>query len=183
MAKKPQLSDTDKAAFKKAMKSVKPLTYTKVSRTQIPALPDKRHPKPRLEDNNAALFPFSDYETLESVGSGDLIEFFRSGIQHKILRKMRAGQYTIEARLDLHGMIAVEAREALGRFIIECSRKGIRHVLIIHGKGRTHTGPVLKNKLNHWLRQTNTILAFCSARPKEGGTGALYVLLRRGQRP
>jgi len=183
MAKKPQLSDADKAAFKEAMKGVKPLTHTKVSTTtQIPTLSSKRHSKPHLEENAAILFPFSDYETLTPVGSDDLIEFFRVGIQHKVLRKMHTGQYTIEARLDLHGMIVAEAREALGQFIIKCSNKGIRHVLIIHGKGRAHSDPVLKNKLNHWLRQTNDVLAFCSAKSKEGGTGALYVLLR-GQRP
>lgn len=177
MAKKPQLSEADKAAFKEAMKGVKPLTHTKITTQTSPPL-NKRYPKPPLEDNAATLFPFSDYETLEPVGSDDQIEFFRVGIQHKILRKMRTGQYNIEARLDLHGMIIVEAREALGRFIIECNRKGVRHVLIIHGKGRAHSDPILKNKLNHWLRQTNDILAFCSAKPKDGSTGALYVLLR-----
>ena len=93
---------------------------------------------------------------------------------------MRTGQYTVEAKLDLHGMIVVEARETLARFLIECHRKGIRRVLIIHGKGRAHHHPILKNKLNHWLRQFNDILAFCSAKSKEGGTGALYVLLKAG---
>lgn len=182
MAKKPQLSDADQAAFKEAMKGVKPLTHTKISLTQAPAHSNKRRAKLHLKEDAAILFPFSDYATLAPVGSDDLIEFFRIGIQHKVLRKMRTGQYTIEAKLDLHGMIVAEARETLGRFIIACNRKGIRHVLIIHGKGRVHSGPVLKNKLNHWLRQTNDILAFCSARAKEGGAGALYVLLR-GQCP
>lgn len=182
MAKKPQLSDADAAAFKEAMKDVKPLIHTKINVTQPPILPKKRRAEPTLKENTATLFPFSDYETLAPVENDALMEFFRAGIQHKVLRKMRTGQYTIEARLDLHGMTVVKAREALGRFIIECSRKRIRHVLIIHGKGRAHANPVLKNKLNHWLRQTNDILAFCSAKASEGGAGALYVLLR-GQRP
>jgi len=180
MAKKPQLSDADKAAFKEAMKGVKPLTHTKISVNQASTLPNKRHANPPLEEDTAILFPFSDYETLAPVGNDALIEFFRIGIQHKVLRRMRTGQYTIEARLDLHGMTVAEAREALGRFIIACSRKKIRHVLIIHGKGRAHANPILKNKLNHWLRQTNAILAFCSAKANEGGAGALYVLLGSG---
>ncbi len=179
MAKKLELSDLDKAAFKEAMKDVKPLAHPKIRPAHAPTLSIKRRQKIPLENNNADLFQFSDYETYESVGSNDLIEFFRSGIQDKMIRKMRTGEYSIEAKLDLHGMVITEAREALARFLVKCKNKGIRQVLIIHGKGRAHHDPILKNKLNHWLRQTNDILAFCSAKSKEGGTGALYVLLKK----
>lgn len=178
MTKKPELSDLDKNIFQEAMKGVKRLIYTKKITPQPPALPIKPRQKPQLETNNADLFQFSDYDIHQSVGSGELIEYFRSGIQHKMIRKMRTGEYEIEAKLDLHGMIVTEAREGLARFILECQRQGIRQVLIVHGKGRAHHDPILKNKLNHWLRQTSDILAFCSAKSKEGGTGALYVLLK-----
>lgn len=179
MTKKPELNDLDKAAFQEAMKGVKRLVLTKKRVTSSPAVTIKPRPKPQWEVNSTDLFQFSDYDLYQSVGASELIEFFRSGLQHTMIRKMRTGQYEIEAKLDLHGMIVIEAREALARFILQCQRQGIRQILIVHGKGRINQDPILKNKLNHWLRQTNDILAFCSAKSKEGGTGALYVLLKR----
>ncbi|MCD6038820.1 MAG: smrA [Gammaproteobacteria bacterium] len=179
MAKKNDLSEADKIAFKEAMKGVKPLTHTKISPQKIIVAPLKNINKIQNEYNRSNLFQFSDHETLQPVGSEEPIEFSRAGIQYKILHKMRTGQYTIEARLDLHGMIIDKARDALSRFIAECSHKGIRYGLIIHGKSRANRDPILKNKLNHWLRQNSDILAFCSAKPTEGGTGAVYLLLKR----
>ena len=81
--------------------------------------------------------------------------------------------------MDLHGKTVEESKIALSRFLMQCQAKGIRHVLIIHGKGHKMGKPILKNKLNHWLRQIDDVLAFCSATAKEGRSGALYVLLRR----
>ena len=73
------------------------------------------------------------------------------------------------------------AREALALFLRDVRREHQTCVRIIHGKGKgsRHRGPVLKQKVNHWLRQRDEVLAFCSARPVDGGSGALYVLLRR----
>jgi DNA-nicking Smr family endonuclease len=92
---------------------------------------------------------------------------------------MHGKQYTIEASLDLHGMVVTEARNALSHFLMECHRQGIRQVLIIHGKGRANPYPILKNKLNHWLRQADNVLAFCSVKASDGSSGALHVLLKR----
>ena len=74
---------------------------------------------------------------------------------------------------------------ALAAFLDRCGHRGARCVHIIHGKGHgsSNQGPVLKNKVNAWLRQREEVLAFCSAQPKDGGTGAVYVLLRRKQNP
>ena len=98
-----------------------------------------------------------------------------------MLRKLRRGQFQIGPALDLHGMTVATAREALTRFLHAARREGRSCVRIIHGKGNgsRHRGPVLKLKINHWLRQRDEVLAFCSARPVDGGTGAIYVLLRR----
>ncbi|HEX2548190.1 MAG TPA: Smr/MutS family protein, partial [Gammaproteobacteria bacterium] len=123
--------------------------------------------------------PLSDFESLDPVSASDLLFFARPGIQYKILRKLREGQYNAEAILDLHGMTVEESRTALYHFIIQCRQKGVRHALVIHGKGRANCKPILKNKLNHWLRQIPEVLAFSSAHAKDGATGALYVLLRR----
>jgi DNA-nicking Smr family endonuclease len=81
--------------------------------------------------------------------------------------------------LDLHGKTSAEAREFLGEFLLQCQHENVRHVLIIHGKGKDSAIPVLKNKLNNWLRQTEQVIAFCTATPRHGGSGALYLLLRR----
>jgi DNA-nicking Smr family endonuclease len=183
MRKKPELNIDDQAVFQEAMRDVKPLIQTKIIPPVISTLTLARFPRPSSPANNyAILFPFSDYEVLESVNSDSTLEFFRPGVQRKILRKIRLGQYNIEATLDLHGMVVEEARTALSDFLFHCLDQGIRHILIIHGKGRNLDKPILKNKLNHWLRQTDDILAFCSATAKRGSSGALYVLLRRSHR-
>lgn len=172
---KPQLSDDDRTLFRDAMRGVKPLSHPAKANLRPPAPIRKR---PRRIEEDPITFPFSDYEKLPAVGSDDLLEFSRSGIQHKMLRKLRLGQYNVDAILDLHGKTAEEAREALSEFLITCQKRALRHVLIIHGKGRGGNKPVLKNKLNHWLREIEQVLAFCSATREAGRGGALYVLLR-----
>ncbi len=177
MAKKPHISEDDKAAFDEATRGVKRISYSKIVSKQ--PTPPKRRIQPGTNESDSNQFEFSDYEKLALVGSEDLLEFSRPGIQHKILRKMRTGQYNVESILDLHGQHVEQARQTLGQFLMHCQLQGIRHVLIIHGKGIGMGKPILKNKLNHWLRQTDEVLAFCSASAKAGRGGALYVLLRR----
>ena len=96
---------------------------------------------------------------------------------NKILRKLSKGQYTIEAKLDLHGMTVAQARAAVTEFIGFHHQHGERVLLIIHGKGYQGRMPKLKNALNQWLRQAAPVLAFCSAMPGDGNRGAVYVLL------
>ena len=92
---------------------------------------------------------------------------------------MRKGQYNVEAILDLHGMTVAKANAEVDRFLQQCLHQGIRIVLIIHGKGHHSQEPILKNKLNHWLRSIDGVLAFCSAAKEHGSRGASYVLLKR----
>jgi DNA-nicking Smr family endonuclease len=176
--KKTEMTEDDKVAFREAMRGVKPLTHTKTTLGDVKRPAPKRR-KHDIEEDQLAGFEFSDHERLPPVSTEDLIEFAQSGVQHKMLRKLRLGQYNVDAILDLHGKTAEEARQSLSEFLLRCQQKGLRHVLIIHGKGRNSNQPVLKNKLNHWLRQTEQVLAFCSAPPKSGSSGALNVLLRR----
>lgn len=175
MPKKPEIDEKDQALFRDSMRGIKPLRTTKITPNPPAVAPRKRiirHEEPE-ED------PFSDYETLSPVGSDELLSFARPGIQHKILRNLRNGKYNVEATLDLHGKTVMEARTALHLFLVACQQHGIRHALVIHGKGRSNAQPILKNKLNHWLRQTEQVLAFCSATIRDGRSGALYVLLKR----
>ncbi|MEM8845000.1 MAG: Smr/MutS family protein [Pseudomonadota bacterium] len=116
----------------------------------------------------------------EDMQAGDVLSYAQSGIQKQVIRKLKRGQYSIEAELDLHGKTKIEAQEHLSDFILEARERGIRCVRIIHGKGygSTNRGPVIKPLVNRWLKQRSEILAFCSARPVDGGTGAVYVLIK-----
>jgi len=180
MAKIPKntLSPEDQAAFRDAMQGVKPLVTPTKTKLKPRNQPEIRKRKITLEDEATDNYPFSDYEKLPPVSSEDILEFSRPGVQHKMLRKLRQGQYNVNAILDLHGKTSEEARESLSHFLLACQKKGLRYVMIIHGKSRGSGKPILKNKLNHWLRQTDQVIAFHSATQRDGSSGALYVLLR-----
>ncbi len=110
----------------------------------------------------------------------DILNFSAGGLQHITLRQLRQGKITIEHRLDLHGLNVQQARHALIDFLHDCEQRELRHVIIVHGKGYRSKGkPVIKPMINRWLRLTPTVLAFHSALPKDGGSGAVYVLLRK----
>ena len=174
--------DDDKTGdntFSDAIKNTRPLKQDRVSpyRQRRKPVPEKTQEdeKQVMDDLLSDQFEPTDIET------GDELLFQRGGIQNHVMRKLRRGQFSIEAELDLHRRTSVEARDLLGQFLKSVSRQGCRCVRIIHGKGLGSEGnvPVLKNKINHWLRQKDEVLAFCSAMPRDGGTGAVYVLIKR----
>lgn len=106
------------------------------------------------------------------------------GVQKSILKKLRNGKLAIDGTLDLHGSSAEQACSQLTKFLLDCRELGLRHVIIVHGKGyRSRNGAVIKPLLNRWLREADEVLAFSSAKPKDGGTGAVYVLLRKTRNP
>lgn len=113
--------------------------------------------------------------------SGDYLSFHRDGVGGRTFRKLKRGRYSIRDEIDLHGLTVAEAREALKHFIESALGRGANCVRVVHGKGRGSGGgrPVLKRKVDVWLRQWEAVLAFCSAQPADGGTGAVYVLLKR----
>ena len=97
------------------------------------------------------------------------------------MRKLTRGGYSVQAEIDLHGMTLAEAKPRLRDFIQYSAQQEHLCVRIVHGKGlgSGHSGPVLKNAVNRWLRQWDSVLAFVSTRQVDGGTGAVYVLLER----
>ena len=123
-----------------------------------------------------------DVSTLLDVD--DQLSFRRPGIGLDVTKKLRAGHWSIQRQLDLHGLRSDEAREALGQFVRLAHRTGLRCVRVVHGKGLGSPGktPVLKSKVQRWLVQKKEVLAFVQARPAEGGAGALVVLLQPGKR-
>ena len=121
-----------------------------------------------------------DQYSEQEIETGDVLDFFRPGVQQRLMHDLRRGYLEIGAELDLHGLTVPYAREELNRFLAACHGHGVRVARIIHGKGYRSQGrqPILKQKLNLWLRQREDVLAFTSAPRHDGGTGAAYVLLR-----
>jgi DNA-nicking Smr family endonuclease len=130
------------------------------------------------DDDYLADDVFSDTEIIEDCP--DTLSFSRSGLQHSVFKKLRQGKFPIEHELDLHGLTVEMARKELQTFLGECEAAGIRHAIIVHGKGfRSKDKPVIKPMVNRWLRAVDNVLAFHSAQPKDGGSGAVYVMFRK----
>ncbi len=113
--------------------------------------------------------------------TGEELSFRRPHVPLKVLKDLRRGKYSIQNELDLHGLTATQARGMLREFMTDVVLEGHRCVRIVHGKGLRSGpgGPVLKVKLNKWLPQWDQVLAFTTAPARDGGTGAVYVLLAR----
>jgi len=170
--------DNDARLFRKATAGARPLKQDRRA-------PSNRRRRPvasqRRRDEQAVLASLLSDEYQPDVETSDDLLFTRPGLQQRVIRQLRRGQIAVEGELDLHGHTVPEAREALVLFLHRAQRAGKRCVRVIHGKGHGTAGklPVLKGKVNSWLRQRDSVLAFCSARPQDGGTGAVYILLKR----
>lgn len=171
------MSDDD--LFKLAMNDVRPLK----AGNRAKLLPTAPNARPRsLEADNAAVMAellLMDQDIDEGIEAGDELSYRSDCIQDSVYRKLRRGAFAVGAELDLHGLRVADARTAVRDFLVSCRAQDIRCVRIIHGKGKgSDRGPVLKQSVDAWLRRRSEVLAFCSARSRHGGTGALYVLLR-----
>ena len=126
----------------------------------------------------ALLDDLSEADLLET---GEHLAFAREGIQRSVLRKLKSGRYAVQSEIDLHGLNVAEARAELGAFLHAAAERQHTCVRIIHGKGRRDAvnGPRLKPAVNQWLQRNRQVVAFCSARAVDGGTGAVYVLLKK----
>ncbi|MEM7252611.1 MAG: Smr/MutS family protein [Pseudomonadota bacterium] len=175
MSKEPP---SDQDLFRRSVGPVRRLpTDDRVAPHRTPRSP---HPKARELNNDVAPpMPERERPWNESL-RGDVVDFHRPGIQRRALRRLRRGQWRPDANLDLHGKTAREAEPALYRFLARCQGEDIRCIRIVHGKGISSPGgrPVLKARVITWLKQHPEVNAFCSAPASDGGTGAMYVLLR-----
>jgi DNA-nicking Smr family endonuclease len=170
--------------FRAAVGAVTPLAIRQRVEHDRPPHPPVAHK--RLEDDQQVLIAaVSDEFEIDTLLHTDAdLSFRRPGIGPDILRKLRRGEWVIQDHLDLHGLRVDEARELLGQFLREALRRGLRCVRVVHGKGlgSKDRQPVLKGKTRVWLAQRDEVIAFCQARPAEGGSGALVVLLRPASR-
>lgn len=173
-------STADKDLFIKAAGAVQPLTDKRQ------ALLKKEQPKPipvqRERDEQAVLVEAisDEFDVSTLLDADEHMSFRRPGIGPDVTRKLRRGDWAIQREIDLHGLRTDEARGALGQFIRDARKHGIRCVRVVHGKGLGSPGktPVLKSRVHSWLVQKKEVLAFVQAKPAEGGAGALIVLLQ-----
>jgi DNA-nicking Smr family endonuclease len=184
----------DALAFRAAVRDVKPL-----KRTPDPTGLAKTRPRTRVRMPAAAgdsldelmpLLPVPPVDPSDgpgeapraagALGGGDALSFHRAGVRTQVVRRLRRGLIPIEDELDLHGLSQSAARYQLAEFLTYSRNAGRRCVRIIHGKGYRSgaRGPVLKTAVDLWLRRHLDVMAFTSARAIDGGTGAVYVLLR-----
>ncbi len=120
----------------------------------------------------------AEFDPIE-VGSEERLEFRRDDVKENMIHQLRSGRFKVEASLDLHGMTAAIACQALEKFLSDCHAYQIHTVRIVHGKGWSSKDnkPVLKSMVNAWLQQTIAVQAFCSTPEHDGGAGAVYALL------
>ncbi|CAN4270115.1 Smr domain containing protein [Methylophilaceae bacterium] len=171
--------EQDKHLFLEAVKNTRPLNI------DVP-FTEKTYPKPVakqfIRDEKQALRDSlsDDFYPAHELESGEELLYLRTGQSPSILTKLRRGFWVVQAQIDLHGLISDEAREYVAEFLSSCKKKNIRCVRIVHGKGlgSRNREPVLKHKLRNWLIQKDEVIAYAQAKPEDGGSGAVIVLLK-----
>jgi DNA-nicking Smr family endonuclease len=189
--KESRSADPDEArVFREAVRDVTPLAAD-LPQAAAPTRPHTRRRAPIVKPESpgvaarraAALgdvAAMDDAPGVSSPSAADPLSFRRPGVREQTLRHLRRGRYPVEDELDLHGLSQAAARDYLADFLAASRDAGLRCVRVVHGKGYRSgaRGPVLKIAVNTWLRRHADVLAFTSARAIDGGTGAVYVLLR-----
>ena len=171
--------DDDVGLFRRLMSGARPLRQD-----AVPPSPSRPAPRARSRrrDEREVLRESleADVESMQSA-SGENLSYRSSSVGRRSFRKLTRGGFSVQSQIDLHGLTAAEAKTALAEFIDGSVSRGHLCVRVIHGKGlgSGERGPILKRKVDTWLRQWKTDLAFTSARQVDGGTGAVYVLLRK----
>lgn len=177
-------ANPEEAALFAALRGVAPLPDRNLAHIE----PRRPPPKPRQfqADEQAALHeslhgPIALQDRLEG---GDEPQYLRFGVASTVLRDLRRGRWVIQGELDLHGLNRDEARRQMSHFLADCLHQGKRCVRVIHGKG--HGSPqklsVLRQLVRGWLAQRIEVLAYCQAKPQDGGEGALIVLLHAAKK-
>ncbi|EEX42482.1 DNA endonuclease SmrA [Vibrio sp. Vb2880] len=175
------MSQDDFELFQQMMGDVKPLkndtAELKKHHTVSDAQLAKREAAVSLSDGDP---DFLSIDHAPMIKPDDLIEFKRDGVQDGVYRKLRLGKYPIQARLDLHRKTLKEGRDEVVSFLKQCMRLDIRTVVIVHGRGERSTPPALmKSFVAHWLSQIQDVQCAHSAQRFHGGSGAVYVLLKK----
>lgn len=176
--------ERERHLFRHEVGAVTPLNVpARAAVARAPALP---LPLQLELDEQRALYESisDDFDVTTLMDTDEALSYRQPGVAPEVARKLRLGHWSIQASLDMHGLRLDEAREALGQFVRDCHKKGIRCVRIIHGKGHGSPGrvPILKVRVQRWLVQKQEVLAFVQAKASDGGAGAVVVLLDRVHR-
>jgi DNA-nicking Smr family endonuclease len=172
---------SDKALFRAAVRDAQPLKPS----ARIGHAPGPRKPPQarfaRAERGAVLAESLGQPGPFIETQPGDELNYRREGVDLLLLRRLRRGDFRVESVIDLHGLTSQAASVALVQFLAGALARGHRCVRVIHGKGMRSgpRGPVLKQTVNTLLRRANHVLAFTSARARDGGTGATLVLLGR----
>ena len=170
----------DEALLREALQGVAPIPDP--GKATLRRRPPQPVPVQRLRDDEQVLRDsLSDHIPLEvGLETGEELVFLRDGLSNMVLRKLRRGHWVTQDHVDLHGLRSEEARQLLVTVLNEALAKGLRCVRVVHGKGlrSENREPVLKRKVGNWLAQRDEVLAFVQARPEDGGSGAVVVLLK-----
>lgn len=173
------LTDEDVRLFRNAAGMVVPVkqNLARIPRRRPAPVPLQSH----ADDRRVISEMSTGTMNTDSLETGEELLYRRNGLQDRQFRKLKTGQLSIQAELDLHGLKVSGAKQRVTDFLGHCRMEGKYCVRIIHGKGlgSPNREPILKRHLGHWLQQRKDVLAYCSARPVDGGTGAVYVLLRK----
>ncbi|MBO6257930.1 MAG: DNA endonuclease SmrA [Succinivibrio sp.] len=184
LLKEQDSAQSDDLDLQAHLQDVKPLTQDKVA--QNTPLLDKRTADLRKEA--AQKMPEKELDSASSafvpmVEPNDVLEYRRPGVQPYILRKLRQGEYSEADFIDLHGKTIEKAYDMVMHFLTFAKQQEFRCILIIHGKGmRQKQKALMKSYVAHWLRQIPEVLAFHSAPEWKGGTGAVMVILKKGEK-
>lgn len=177
--------DDDFDAFAQEMEGVKPLRIKKTADLNTNTVPEpsvlyRRQMAVTLgtqSDGN----PLSE-EIIDLVHPLDVLDYRTDGVSLGVYKNLKRGAYAIDARLDLHRKKMHQARAEVFQFIVDCQKYDIRSAIILHGKGElSEPKAFLKSCVNTWLKQIPQVLAFHSAQKYHGGTGALYVLIKKSE--
>ncbi len=180
----PELSDEE--LFRQEMFGISRLPVAGSGRER--PIEQEREVLVRQSDEAEAYAQLSDLVagggTFDISDSDEYIEGLATGLDRRLLGRLRRGDYAVQGHVDLHGLTREEARVKVDEFMHDSRLHGCRCILIIHGRGLNSKDqiPVLKEALRVWLtrgRIARHVLAFATARPTDGGAGAVYVLLRR----
>ncbi len=172
------------AEFRKELQGVKRLTNERVhldTTSRQKEDPSLSYRRKKAEEGSELIVDGLSTSQGELLDPEEKVLFALPGVQLRLIKRMQAGHLGWDAGLDLHGYSVDNAREELYQFIQSCKKQGLRSLIIVHGKAYTEHGKpaLLKTYVTEWLQQIDGVLAFCSAQPQDGGTGALYVLLKR----
>lgn len=170
--------------FSDAVAGARPLRPQGRMHAPAPALEPIAHQRHRDEMAVLAESISDEIDIERLLDTDENLSYRRTGIDPNAVRRLRRGDWAITAQIDLHGLRVDEARIALSEFLTRAIREERRCVRVIHGKGlgSVNRQPVLKSKVMKWLIQRADVQAFCQARPNDGGSGALVVLLRGPRR-